>query len=201
MRAPTAIPTLPDGPGHRERLIAGLAASIREKGYRATTITDVVRQARTSRRSFYEQFDDREACFLALHDALGALLIEHVTAAVDPAAAWDRQVEAALRAYLDATSAEPELTVSFIREIPGLGDVGSARQRAALEAFAELVMRLVDTAEMRRSGVAPVSRETALMLVAGLRELVAYTFDHGGDPASLHAVASELFKSVLHGAR
>lgn len=201
MRAPTATPQLPDGPGHRERLIAGLAASIREKGYRDTTITDVVRHARTSRRSFYEQFEDREACFLALHDALGELLIAHVAAAVDPTAPWERQVEVALGAYLDATAAEPELTVSFIREIPGLGDVGSATQRAALESFTALVMRLVDTDAMRSSGVEPVSQETALMLVAGLRELVAYTFDRGGDPAALHGVASELFKNALHGTR
>ncbi len=195
------IPKLPDGPGHRERLIAGLAASITERGYRATTITDVVRHARTSRRSFYEQFEDRDACFLALFDALGDVLIAHVTRAVDPAAPWQQQVETALAAYLDAISAEPQLTVSFIREIPGLGEVGSARQRAALEAFAKLVMRLVDTDEMRRSGVAPVSHDTALMLVGGLRELVAYVVESGGTPAAVKGTAAEVFKNVLAGPR
>lgn len=191
------IPQLPDGPGHRERLIAGLAASIRERGYRATTITDIVRCARTSRRSFYEQFEDRDACFLALFDALGDVLVAHVAAVVDPNEPWQRQVEHALAAYLDAIAAEPQLTVSFIREIPGLGEVGSARQRAALEAFAALVMRLVDTDEMRRSGVPPVSHDTALMLVAGLRELVAYVVESGGDPAALRGVSAEVFTKVL----
>ncbi|MDO8186623.1 TetR/AcrR family transcriptional regulator [Conexibacter sp. JD483] len=200
MSAPP-IPKLPDGPGHRERLIAGLAASITERGYRATTITDVVRHARTSRRSFYEQFEDRDACFLALFDALGDVLIEHVLRTVDPGAPWERQVEVALAAYLDAIAAEPQLTVSFIREIPGLGDVGSARQRAALEAFAKLVMRLVDTDEMRRSGVPPVAHDTALMLVGGLRELVAYVVESGGTPAALKGTAAEVFKSVLNGPR
>jgi AcrR family transcriptional regulator len=195
-----AVPRLPDGPGHRERLVAGLAASIRERGYRATTITDVVRHARTSRRSFYEQFEDRDACFLALFDALHALLIEHVAAAVDPSAVWERQVDQALGAYLDAIAAEPQLTVSFVRELPALGAVGSARQRAVLESFAALLMRLVDTEAMRRSGVAPVSLETALMLVGGLRELLAYVVESGGDPARLRPVAGNVFKSVLrHG--
>lgn len=193
----SAPPDLPDGPGHRERLIAGLAASIRERGYRATTITDVVRHARTSRRSFYEQFEDRDACFLALFEALHGLLIEHVAGSVDPTAPWDAQVDQALGAYLDAIAAEPALTVSFVRELPGLGEVGSARQRAVLEEFARLLMRLVDTDAMRRSGVAPVSLEIAVMLVGGLRELLVYVVESGGDPAGLLDVTSEVIKSVL----
>lgn len=193
----TAPPRLPDGPSHRDRLIAGLAASIRERGYRETTITDVVRHARTSRRSFYEQFEDRDACFLALFDALHELLVTHVAATVDPSAPWEEQVDRALGAYLDAIAAEPQLTVSFVRELPALGEVGSARQRAVLESFAALVMRLVDTGEMRRGGVEPVSLETALMLVGGLRELLVYVVESGGDEARLLPVASDVFKSVL----
>ncbi len=54
---------------HRDRLIAAMAASIEAKGYRETTVADVVRLARTSRRTFYEHFVDRESCFLALFDA------------------------------------------------------------------------------------------------------------------------------------
>ncbi len=129
------------------------------------------------------------------------MLIEHVTRAVDPTAPWQQQVEAALAAYLDAIAAEPQLTVSFVREIPGLGEVGSARQRAALEAFAALVMRLVDTDEMRRSGVPPVSHDTALILVAGLRELVAYVVESGGTPAAVKETATVVFKNVLNGPR
>src|SRR6201992_4490121 len=62
-----ALAAEPAGP--RERLIAAMATSIEEKGYRDTTVADVVRIARTSRRNFYEHFADRQACFLALFDA------------------------------------------------------------------------------------------------------------------------------------
>jgi AcrR family transcriptional regulator len=196
----TTVPRLPDGPGHRERLIAGMAASIRERGYRATTITDVVRRARTSRRSFYEQFEDRDACFLALFDALQAMLAEHIAASVDATAGWEQQVDQAVGGYLDAIAAEPQLTVSFVRELPALGEDGAARQRAALASFAELVMRLVDTDAMRRSGVTPMSLETAVMLVGGFRELLVYVVESGGDLASLRPVAADVFKRVLRGA-
>lgn len=190
-------PLLPNGPGHRERLIAGLAESIRARGFRATKITDVVAAARTSRRSFYEQFDDREACYLALFDLAHELIVEHVAQAVDPALPWDSQVDQAVGAYIDVTADEPELTVSFIREMPGLGEVGAARQRDGVESFARLLMRLVNTDGMRRAGVEPVSIGTAIMLVGGFRELIAYALEHDGDLAGVRQVASDVIKGVL----
>ena len=50
----------------RLRLLDGLAASIGERGYRATTVADIVRHARTSKRTFYDQFASKEECFLEL---------------------------------------------------------------------------------------------------------------------------------------
>ncbi|NED69515.1 helix-turn-helix transcriptional regulator, partial [Streptomyces sp. SID10244] len=36
-----------------------MAMCLMEHGYRATTVADVVRVARTSRRSFYQEFSDK----------------------------------------------------------------------------------------------------------------------------------------------
>ena len=43
--------------------------AVADKGYPATTVADVVERAGVSRKTFYEQFPDREACFLAAYDA------------------------------------------------------------------------------------------------------------------------------------
>ena len=40
--------------------------SIVERGYRDTTVADIVRHARTSKRTFYEQFASKEECFIEL---------------------------------------------------------------------------------------------------------------------------------------
>ncbi|MGA7053368.1 MAG: helix-turn-helix domain-containing protein, partial [Mycobacterium sp.] len=53
----------------RLRLLDGLAASIVERGYRASTVADIVRHARTSKRTFYDQFPGKEQCFLELLQA------------------------------------------------------------------------------------------------------------------------------------
>ena len=43
-----------------------------EKGLAVTTIADIVREAGVSKRTFYEHFDGKEACFLALYRAVSA---------------------------------------------------------------------------------------------------------------------------------
>lgn len=197
VRKMVELPQLPLGTSHRDRLIAGLAQSIRERGYRATKITDVVALARTSRRSFYEQFDDRDDCFLALVDTLGDVLVTTVSEAVDPSAPWEQQVDQALGAYLDAIAAEPELTISFHREMPALGERGAAAQRAGIESFAELLMRLAGSESMQREGVEPVSRAKAVMLVGGMRELIAHAVESGESLDEVRVAAAEVVKATL----
>src|SRR5437660_5753722 len=126
----------------RQRLIAAMAQSIQEKGYRETTVADVVRIARTSRRTFYQHFDDRDACFLALFDAINDATMEEIAAAVRPDESLDVQVDSALDAYIANVCAHPALYRSFVRELPGLGQAGAERQLAVIERFAQLLVSL-----------------------------------------------------------
>ena len=57
---PGAGPTAGVGSAFRARLLDGLAASIGERGYRATTVADIVRHARTSKRTFYDVFAGKQ---------------------------------------------------------------------------------------------------------------------------------------------
>src|ERR1700753_1598903 len=129
--------------GHRERLIAAMAASIEEKGYGATTVADVVRIARTSRRNFYEHFADRDACFLALFDATNEAMMREIADAVQPDRPLDEQVDRAVDAYIHNVAATPALYRSFVRELPGLGQTGGDRGLATAGAFAEMLVGFV----------------------------------------------------------
>lgn len=50
----------------RGRLLDGLASSIAERGYRDTTVADIVGHARTSKRTFYARVDAKQECFVEL---------------------------------------------------------------------------------------------------------------------------------------
>jgi AcrR family transcriptional regulator len=93
----------------RERLLAAVAHEVSARGYRATTITAVVKFASVSTRDFYELFDGKEDCFLAAFDAILDHLETLVSAAVAEESEWPAQVIAALRAALDFFAANPDL--------------------------------------------------------------------------------------------
>jgi AcrR family transcriptional regulator len=189
--------------GHRQRLIAAMSTSVEQKGFRDTTVADVVRIARTSRRSFYEHFEDRAACYLALFDAVNDALVAGVAAAVNPEQPWEQQVDQALATYLDRVAAQPALSQSFVRELPGLGEPGAERQIAVIERFAQQLVGLVELGRREQPGieVGPLTLDMAIMIVGGLRELTVISIQQGRDVRELRAVAGELVKAILRGAR
>lgn len=187
---------------HRDRLIDAMAASIEDKGYRETTVADVVRIARTSRRTFYEHFEDRDACYLALFDATNDATIGAIAAAVEPGLPLEEQVDVALEAYIDTFTAHPALYRSFVRELPGLGQPGADRQLAVIERFAQLLVDLVESSRREQPGIAArsLNRDVAIMIVGGLRELAVISLQQGRDMREVHRSAGETVKAILSGA-
>src|SRR5882672_7583427 len=72
----------------RERLIAALATAVAAKGYAAVTLADITREAKVSRRVFYENFAGKEECFLAAFEVVIEHLRELVAAAVGAERDW-----------------------------------------------------------------------------------------------------------------
>ena len=94
----------------RRRLLDGLAASIGERGYRDTTVADIVRHARTSKRTFYGEFSSKEECFIELLAAGNREMIARIRGAVDPEADWRDQIRQAVDAWVDDIEARPAIT-------------------------------------------------------------------------------------------
>lgn len=164
-----------------DRLLDGLAASIRQRGYRETTVADIVRQARTSKRTFYEQFISKEQCLIELLRRNNADLIVAILAAVDAEADWQVQIRQAVVAYVEHIEARPAITLSWIREAPALGAQARPLHRHAMQALTDMLASLTANPGFRRAGLEPVTGPTALILLGGLRELTALFVEDGGD--------------------
>ncbi|MDT5210947.1 MAG: hypothetical protein QOF67_3362 [Mycobacterium sp.] len=169
-----------DKSNFRQRLLDALEEGIAEDGYPRTTVADIVRRARTSRRTFYEHFDSREACFVALLTEANAEQVRQISAAVDANAPWKNQVRQAIEAWISSGESRSSLMLSWIRDVPSLGDAARGLQRDAMENFIEMVRALADTGEFRAAGVGPFSRQRIIMLLGGLQELTAITVEEGG---------------------
>jgi AcrR family transcriptional regulator len=164
----------------RQRLLDALEACIAIDGYPKTTVADIVRRAKTSRRTFYEHFDSREACFIALLADANAEQVRQISAAVDPQAPWRDQVRQAIETWVSAGESRAPLMRSWIRDVPSLGAAARDLQREVMSAFLDMVEALGSTDEFRAAGIGPVSRQRSIMLLGGLRELVAVTVEEGG---------------------
>jgi AcrR family transcriptional regulator len=161
----------------RGRLLDGLAQSIVERGYRDTTVADVVRIAKTSKRTFYDQFASKEECFIELLRANNEDMILKIRGSVDEHADWADQIRSAAGAYVDHIAARPAITLSWIREAPALGTVALPLHRLAMGQFADMLVDLTDSPGFRRAALPPIARPLAVILVGGLRELTALTVE------------------------
>jgi AcrR family transcriptional regulator len=162
----------------RQRLFDALEECIAEDGYPKTTIADVVRRARTSRRTFYEHFASKDECFVALLTEANAQQVRQITAAVAAAAPWDTQVRQAIEGWIASAESRPALMLSWIRDVPALGVAARRLQRDAMDNFITMVQALTASEGFRSAG--PVSRSRIIMLLGGLRELTAITVESGG---------------------
>jgi AcrR family transcriptional regulator len=183
--------------GFRRRLLDGMAAAIRRGGYPETTVADIVREARTSRRTFYAHFADRQECLIALLRESNQRTIARIEASVDPRSDWESQVRQAIEGWIAAVQADPPVTLSWIRDVPALGERARQLQRETMAAFVVLIQTLTDTPELRAAGVQPPTQQMAIMLLGGLRELIATTVEDGGDIDSITDPAVEATKLLL----
>jgi AcrR family transcriptional regulator len=178
---------------YRRRLMEGMASAVAERGYADTTIADIVRHARVSRRTFYEHFAGKEACLLALYVAASERVIRAIADAVAEEDDRGRQIDAATRAYLARMQAHPALTRTLILEILAAGPAGLEVRRDINHRYAELLRDVV------RAGGGELSAELAGAAVGGINELIlqAVLDDRVGRLAELAAPAGQLLRAVL----
>ena len=184
-------PVVADGSASpfRRRLLDGLAASIRERGYRDTTVADIVRHARTSKRTFYGQFSSKEECFVELLWAGNQEMIARIRAAVDPEADWREQIRQAVEAWVTDIEARPAVTLSWIRELPALGHDVRAVQRRGMAAVTDMFIDMSNNPGFRRAHIAPITHQMAVLLFGGLRELSALAVEDGANVRDIFETA------------
>lgn len=182
---------------HRQRMMGGLAEAIREKGLPQTQITDIVRHAGASRRTFYRCYADKESCFIDLATSLFEIARAEVEAAVQPDADPEVQLDQSIDVFLEILAADPVLVSAFKHGLPILGEQGVRIQQESLDRYADMLVRLTSTERMRAAGIGPVEPNVALMLMAGFDGVVGRAIAVGDPLAPLAPLLKDLFRRVL----
>ena len=154
---------------HRSRLLQGMAEAVQTKAYVAITISDVVSAAGVSKRSFYEHFESKEACFLALYAAASASALRTLQEALESDRPWDQQIEQGLGAYFEHLAAGGGLLRALFIDIHFLGDAGAAARRAVMQALADFVLETVNGPVSNQPVLTPT---LAMAVVGAINELI-----------------------------
>lgn len=176
----------------RARMLAALVEAVRELGAGQVTVTHVVERSGVSRRTFYEAFEDREACFLAALQEATDRATQRVLAAAEQQVQWRERLRAGLKALLELFDEDPGLAGLCVVEALAGG-------AAALEQRARVVRRLVAFVDRGRREASPGLRPSRLAaegVVGGVLSVL-----HGrltsGDSRPLSALQSQLMAMVV----
>ena len=153
----------------RERLLDGMARTVAEQGYAATSVADVLQAARISRRTFYERFADKEDCFIAAYDAIAEVCHARVSGAFNAAASWSDGIADGLDALLSTLAAEPQFARLAVVEVLGAGPRGLARRDETMQRFAAFIQ---DSRQQFDDQLSPHPDVVAQAIVGGIYELL-----------------------------
>ncbi len=120
---------------HRVRLALAMIDAVGADGYRATRVADVIARAGVSRKTFYENFDNKQDCALWTFDVIAAELARRLDEAFRETDGWRERIEAAIGALFGSAIDNPAALRLSLLEITALGPAGIERRERSLKRY------------------------------------------------------------------
>jgi AcrR family transcriptional regulator len=177
----------------RERILAAVADVASTRGYGAMSVQDVVGEAGVSRRTFYEQFKNKDHAFIAAYDEASGRLLTAIRAAIDAEESFEGKVSAGFRAFLELLAASPAFAKMCIVEVLAAGPDAIARRSRTMEEFTGFFEDAAQQTLDRATHPSPLIAET---IVGGVYETV-YRRIARGETADLPKLLPDLVESAL----
>jgi AcrR family transcriptional regulator len=179
----------------RGRLICAVADAVAEKGYAATTVADVIALAGVSRRAFYEQFADKEDCYLASYDTGAAAIYDAMTEARQGLDDWEEILDSVFSTWLEFLEADHAFTRAYMIEFWAAGDAARERWKERRDRTAGLMRALHDGLRQRDPKIVPVSDTIVAAVVGGINRVVISHVLEGND-APLTSLKPDLLRFI-----
>jgi AcrR family transcriptional regulator len=158
----------------RARIFEGMANVVGQRGYADTTISDVVKTAGISRRTFYEHFRDKEECFVETYRTGCENGIAQIAAALRSLeqADWRSRLRTSLETYLSILAAEPHFARVLLIEVLGAGEQALEMRERILAIYDDHYRKLHALAQEEDAEVPDIPPGFVRALVGGIAELV-----------------------------
>jgi AcrR family transcriptional regulator len=163
----------------RERILAAVVDAVAAKDYGSTTIGDITRRARVSRDTFYQQFANKEDCFLAAYDAIASELLDEMVAVGTSQPSYVEGMRDGVRAYLRFWSERPEAARVCTLDVMAAGEKALAHRELTLRRFARLFRTVAARAREEQPELPTVPDIVSRAIVVAALELTTeYVRDH-----------------------
>ena len=159
----------------RGRLLFAIAQVVAEKGYAAATVADIVDRASVSRTTFYEQFPDKEACFLAAFDFAVEYVLGEMREAWEALGAgleWRAHVRSDLTTYLNVLASEPAFARALHIEVIAAGPAALERRAQMFALFAGRTQRLHEFAREQEPSLPELPESAFALHSGGIDEMI-----------------------------
>ena len=187
----------------RRRLFSAASAVFARVGYADATAEAIAREAGMSKATFYEHFDNKEDCIVALFDVSSGAVLSGMREAAgllpdDPYARY----RAAIAAFLGALAAFPNESQTLLVEIIGAGPRAIERRDRVLAAFADFIDETNEADAATGAVPRLVSPLDAFAIVGGAVELASRQLRTGqpAELADLEPVIGRLLLGMLEAA-
>ena len=150
----------------RRRMYGAMIEAVAANGYGRTSVKQVVTLAGVSRRAFYEQFANKEECFLATLELIASQAMDHIASAYrSTEGTLEQRLEAALSIFAEVVKDNPKGARLMLVDTPSAGPAGWARLTETLTVFEERLAASFEHAPDAAALPEPVARA----IVGGLR--------------------------------
>lgn len=145
----------------RRRLLLAIGEVVAEEGLESASVGRVCKRAGVSRRTFYDLFEDREACLLAAFDQAVESIAAGVLPAYESEAKWGARIRAGLTALLESFDSTPTVARLCVVETPRAGLEVSEHRKRVLDLFTAAVDEGRAESKQSRS-LSPVEAEAVV---------------------------------------
>jgi len=155
----------------RARILDAMRAAICEHGYADASVAEVIKRAGVSRKTFYAQFADKEACFLEVYEEHMGRLQALILDAFDAQDEWVASLRAGLTALLNALAYDPAMARCCFVDVLAAGPKAAARRNEAMREL-ERILELGGPAREASADGTALPRALGMSMVGGLGEVL-----------------------------
>lgn len=179
----------------RQQVLDAMLDLVAERGLANTSIEQICQTAYVATRSFYELFDSKEACYLALLEQMTQEISDRVVAALDGVDDAEGATDAVLSAFAHALVDDPRIGRASFGQAAGVSTAVEGQRRANRRWAAEFLEGVwrrygVIGPGTKKVGGADVHR-VAVGVIGGLFDLVV-DWLHDTDAADADGMAPDV---------